>query len=118
MTALATWKISTEPGSSHIEVNGEDVSGQVRRAALLVEVGAPQIPSLQLELTGGGTLVGQGIVKILPDDVIDEVGARQAVLAFLDAISPTELERRITAGPMNGGVGDAVLAVLKQMAVS
>jgi hypothetical protein len=119
MTGLAHWKIGTEVGRSTIEINGEDISGHVSRVALILNAREHAvIPSLQVELVGGGTLEGVGIVKVLPDEILDDVSARQAVIAFLDALDPTEVERRMTAGPMNSGVGFAVITTLKQMAVS
>lgn len=113
---LATWKISGNVGRVDVEVNGDDISGQVRRVAVLLD--RDRIPSLQLELEGAGTLEGTGIVKVILDDEQAEVPLGQAVLRFIESVDPVELEQQIMQGGMGDGVATACLRALRGMALS
>lgn len=113
---LATWKIRADVGRLDVEVNGDDVSSQVRRAALLMD--RDRIPSLQLELEGAGSIEGIGIVKVVLDDDQAEVPISQAVLRFLTSVDPAELEQRALTGQMSEGPAVAFLSALKAMALA
>lgn len=112
---FATWTVTHSPGRVTYVVNGEDITAQVLRGAIVLD--PVRIPTLQLELKGGGLLEGVGIVQVLLDDDQAEVPITQAVLRFLDSIDPTDLEQKALAGGMLDGIGQAMLTALREQAI-
>lgn len=106
----ALFKISADDaGRGQVVVNGDDVSRLVGAYSVTHQAGKP--PTLTLQLRPGvGDIEGVGIVQVVKAD--DE---RNAILAFLDAVNPEELEQLTLAG-LGMGEGSAtprMIEVLK-----
>lgn len=105
---MTPFRITPSPvGVGTVEIDGRPVAG-VRSVAVKAEAG--EATKVYVELTGEGTIEGEGIVHVVTP------GSRSAVADFLAAIDPDELEKAALdrmRGFGGGSTGAAMLDVLR-----
>lgn len=94
-----------------LTVDGADVTGKVGALSVQMQAGRP--PQLTLYGVAEGAIAADGVVVVKND-----LDAREAIIAFLDAVDPEELDRVATAEARayEGSQMSAVLAVLRRWA--
>lgn len=87
--ALAQFKVTAAPGSSKVEVNGEDVSARVQTVQFVHGAG-PEVPTLILHEFVAGSIEGEGVVQVVPPE---QAAARDELVNLIDKLDPAEVER-------------------------
>jgi hypothetical protein len=95
------------PAQPRIHVGGEDVTRVVNRATLDIQPG--QLPVLYLECDSD-TVIGEAVVRT----VTGVEDAQEAILGFLDAIDPAELEAKALES-VGMGSGNGTELILEQL---
>lgn len=109
--ALARFQLITEGTELRLAVNGEPVAG----LASVQLIAAPgKVAQLVVQQRGDVLLEGEGVVHVQPE----AVGARDLVLAWLDAIDPQQLERDAlnTLGWGDETLPEAMVSMLRKLA--
>lgn len=108
---LARFAITVRPGGAQVIVNDEDVSARVRSFA--VHQGEQgMVPALVLDTFAEGTIEGEGVVQV-PDRGPVDTGP--AVIAFLRAMDPGEVERKALEGLSMGDKIGAAEMIIRQL---
>lgn len=110
---VSSFSIEAGLTGSRIVVNDEDVSDRVVAATFAVGSDRRGLPTLTLQVIGGGVIEGEGVVQVI-DDTVDQRAAVRDFLANLDGETLDELvSARLQEEP--GTFGTLALAVLKEM---
>lgn len=111
--ALSSFSIEAGLSGSRITVNDEDVTDRVVAATFAVGSDRRGLPTLTLQVCGGGVIEGEGIVQVV-DESFDQRAAVRDWLANLDGETLDDLvSARLQVEP--GTFGTLALAVLREM---
>lgn len=111
--SLASFDITVQPGGgASVIVNDEDVSTSVASLSVQTSADARAVPIVNIQLTAGGVIRGEGIVQ-----VNDGQTALDNVAEFLAQIDGSTLNDLVTAELQQGGgtFGELAMTVLRRM---
>lgn len=113
---LAKFDVELQPGGpTRVTVNGDDIGRHVRSLHMAVRHG--EIPRLVLELSGEGSLSGEGIIEVAGQPTEEEIGAY--LIEWLGEQDPDDLTQSAMAdAPMSVSPTEAILNELRRRAAS